>query len=307
MRAAFFAALLVVASLASAEADACVRSTVPAREGSKKGPCLWWGTRTIGWTPNELGSARIEPDGSEFEAMRRSFQTWSEVQCSDLRFVELSPTSRFDVGFDAEASDNLNLVVFRDRNCRSVAPSADPCWREGGCNNKYNCWEESTETIAVTTTFFSNRTGEIFDGDLELNGEGFEFTTQDGPACAPKQSPTSGRPCVATDLENTVTHEIGHFLGLDHSQVVASTMFRSADLGETHKRSLHPDDLACFCEMYPAGKPTLTCVSPDDELLVGDGCGCGSTGAGASLFAAALALGALLRRPRSSRPGDQAS
>lgn len=281
---------------ASAEAIACVRSTIQAREGQKDAPCLWWGTRTIPWSLSSEGSANVRPRGTEGAAIRRSFATWSSVDCSDLVLVEVEPSTRTDVGFDPNGSDNVNLVLFRDRDCRSVAPASDRCWIEGGCNNKFHCWEESSETIAVTTTFFSNRTGEIFDADIELNSAGFDFTTGDGPIC-PRGSQAADRgACVSTDLENTVTHELGHFLGLDHSDVVASTMYRSADLGETSKRSLHRDDLECFCAMYPAGKPTLTCIAPDEDVVVGDGCGCSGAGAGSSIGAALLALGALLAR-----------
>ncbi|MFN7133221.1 MAG: myxosortase-dependent metalloprotease, MXAN_2677/MXAN_2678 family, partial [Myxococcales bacterium] len=263
--------VLLGASLFGAvRAEACLRSTVPSR-GQAPGPCLWWGAREVPYAVNELGSARIAPDGSEFTAITASYATWNEPSCSDMTLVEQPRTARTDIGFDqTQGAVNVNLVVFRDRSCRQAAPTSDPCWREGGCNNKFNCWEQSSETIAVTTTSFSNRTGEIFDADLELNGDGFDFTTATGAPCPAVQGDPASGSCVATDLANTVVHEVGHFLGLDHTDVADATMYRSADIGETKKRTLHEDDLACYCAMYPAGRPTVTCITPEPDVAVGD-------------------------------------
>ena len=44
------------------------------------------------------------------------------------------------------------------------------------------------------------------------------------------------------DLQNTLTHELGHALGLDHSSIPQATMAASSTQGETSKRALHQDD-----------------------------------------------------------------
>lgn len=89
----------------------------------------------------------------------------------------------------------------------------------------------------------------------------------------------------AMDLQNALTHELGHCLGLDHSTEENATMFSTGEEGETLKRSLHPDDSSALLNMYPQ---------------TGGVVGCSSTGASplASL-GLLLALPALLARRRS--------
>jgi MYXO-CTERM domain-containing protein len=123
-------------------------------------------------------------------------------------------------------------------------------------------------------------------------------------------------------VRNTVTHEVGHFLGLDHTPIEAATMFATAPRGETAKRDLHQDDIDGLCAIYPQGQQGgKSCdlsnvgfferpeVGPQTQCAAPDGCACtamGPTGGGggvawlAVVGAAALALA---RRPRRrSRP-----
>ena len=59
-----------------------------------------------------------------------------------------------------------------------------------------------------------------------------------------------------------MTHEVGHYLGLDHSQIQEATMYRSARLGETKKRSLEQDDIDGVCSIYPVSESPLECGAP---------------------------------------------
>ena len=52
------------------------------------------------------------------------------------------------------------------------------------------------------------------------------------------------------DVQNILTHELGHALGLGHSANTEATMYYSADLGETKKRDLHTDDLNGYWAIY---------------------------------------------------------
>jgi hypothetical protein len=89
--------------------------------------------------------------------------------------------------------------------------------------------------------------------DITLNGQGFAFTT----------APTGA---TAADVQNTVTHEVGHLLGFDHSPDPESTMFADAPLGETKKRDLTADDAQGLCDVYPLGhepgRPTRAAPTP---------------------------------------------
>jgi hypothetical protein len=63
---------------------------------------------------------------------------------------------------------------------------------------------------------------------------------------------TSSTPDDATyDLQAIATHEIGHFLGLEHSALARATMVPYTDRGQIQQRSLHSDDEIGAALLYP--------------------------------------------------------
>src|SRR5690606_4975210 len=93
-------------------------------------------------------------------------------------------------------------------------------------------WDYTSQdnTLAKTTVTYDSETGAIRDADIELNHAFNEFTlTDDG---------------VVYDLQAVLTHEIGHFIGLDHTSDPAATMNAGYAKGDTHQRDLDADDVA---------------------------------------------------------------
>jgi MYXO-CTERM domain-containing protein len=269
--------------------------------------CLWWTSHGHSYQIDSLGTPDISGTAA-FDAIRKSLQTWSAVSCSDLAFPEepLS-TAKADrvVGY-FQGATNHNLILFRTQACRDVVPAGDPCLTQGGCGNAYDCWDASHggDGVIATTTTTSNRlTGQILDSDIELNdapganGTKFTFTAVDGLPCDPMNPSQTG--CVRMDVQNTLTHETGHSLGLDHSPDPRATMYASAPFGETSKRVLGTDDIQGICALYPRGANSVSCV-PDTES--GGGCGCsqGQTGPGAALGVLLVLL--QIRRRSRRRP-----
>lgn len=318
-------ACLCAAALCPRPARACVRTTVPGA-----GPCLWWGDRTIPYRVNQAGTDDVT-DGADLDAVQESFRAWTDIPCSDLEASFGGLTSRRDVGFDPLAPDNVNLLVWRERVCSAVAPASDDCWScvtTGGtcCSTKFHCWEHPLGVIAVTTTWFSRTTGQLFDADIEFNGSTFWFTVIDTPQCNaldPDICDTQAdcqngyrchngfcteEGCVHTDVGNTVTHEAGHLLGLDHAADAQATMFASAPAGELLKRTLESDDTQCICDIYPVGGATSTCLGgtidivPIKTIKNARGCGCAS-GSGTHAAWLLLLLAPILRRARLTGPG----
>ena len=300
MRAAAAALVLVAGAPA---ARAYVRTET--QPGS--GIYLFWAPRGHTFQIDVLGTPDV-PGTSAFEAIRKSFATWEGAACSDLVFPEVLPLEGGDrrIGY-FPGSLNRNLVLFRTASCASVVPASAPCITQGGCSNQYDCWDRGGAVIATTVTTFSARTGQIFDADIEINDAPgpngkFTFTTVDAPTCPPGGPVVN---CVSIDIQNTLTHEAGHTLGLAHSTDPSATMAASAPPGETAKRALHPDDLQGICTIYPRGAQTVTSIGDPIRLVpAGSGCGCSSQKGGT---ASALWVGLLValgrRRARRRHAG----
>lgn len=289
------AALLVATPAGAQEGFARLRSA--------SGACLAWQHRDFVYTLDAAGSVQV-PGDAERAAIDASFSTWqAAAACSDLTFTHAPPLADATIGYDAAAATNANVLLFRETRCRDVVPAGDPCIEAGTCANTYRCWNRGDFTIALTLTSYTSPGAVILDADIELNasprldGTRFFFTTADGPACDPAE-PHAG--CVANDVQNTVTHEIGHALGLDHVEVAGSTMEASAPPGETSKRILDPGTRRGLCAVYPRLRPSPSCdpAARNDDQVIVTGRGCGAAPSGRARAWMLLGLVPLLARAR---------
>jgi hypothetical protein len=261
--------LALVAPAPAAWAYKCTRTAITS------GPSLTWRARQVSWVLDSDLTGDIADKAATRAAIEASFQAWTDVPCSDLAFVLAEV--RGDVVAEApDAGPFENVVTF-------VASG----------------WDYDRAIIALTTTTFDDR-GQIKDADIELNDQHFEFFV-DGKACAP----AVGR----MDLRNTLTHEVGHVLGLDHPPIGPAyedaTMYASAPPCETIKRSLADDDMAGLCAIYPIGAANQPCFPADGSGFVvvdeDDGLGCTTTGGALGPTLGALVLGWVARRERRAR------
>jgi hypothetical protein len=248
----------LVALALAIPSDPYVRSRV-----SPEGPsdhCLYWTENTtITWNAEVTGNPETGP--SVFTAFEKSFATWNAqlTTCASLAFSEGPKTTSRTVGWDRTAgAKNENILVFRFKSCDFV-PKTDACWQPANddCGNKNDCWQHSSTAIAITTTTYDPQSGRILDADVEFNVPSFIFTTVDSPPCV---KPNYNQSCVATDVQNTLTHEAGHMLGLAHTLYPGSTMNPTAPPGETSKRVLDPGTANFTCAAYPKGQPSKDCV-----------------------------------------------
>ncbi len=190
-------------------------------------------------------------DGSEFNAIEASFQAWEDVSTSTLEFQRI-----FSGIPHTDQVDGKNLII----------------WTESKAGM-------DTGVIASTQTVFClgkgpvginnltcEREGQILDADIVLNGGNFHFFTDTAGqnACDP--------PDVNNymDIQNVITHEIGHFFGLGHppeSTKSGTTMYFNASCGETRKRNLMSDDEQGITHLYPVssvtiGAPVIDAITP---------------------------------------------
>ncbi len=207
---------------------------------------LVWTEREVTWVLDR-DVLRFAGNGASAEAdARAAFDTWADVACSDLSFVYGGIVDGV-VGEFNNGGENVNAVVWVSDN-----------------------WPQDFSTaLAVTTTSFNVATGEVLDTDIELNGDTFDFSSVE-LGCNPRSG--------LHDLRNTLTHEVGHFLGLDHppetAEFAETTMFASAPPCETRKRSLAQDDINGICFIYPVAAPTQRCVVSADDVDGNDDGGC---------------------------------
>lgn len=209
------AALIIAASLFPSPAYAFVREKA---QGSGKG--LYWPEVPVHFRINAACAGADTGKGACIEAVKSSFEEWSTPDCTFLTFAYDGDTSNKAVGYDPSSgavNDNLIIWQFYD-------------------------WAYESSGIALTTTTYKVETGEIVDADMELNGRDFRFAILD------KTDP------MFTDIANTVTHEAGHFVGLDHASDPHTTMYPAAPYGEISKRQLAQDDIDGICEIYPGTK-----------------------------------------------------
>jgi hypothetical protein len=186
-------ALLVVGALVgAAAAHAYVRS----RTSKDNTPLAWTGSCAY-LTPDSAGTPDVD-DARLAAALAASVETWNSTGCSYFDLIVDSPEP--DGSATMERPTGVNYIVYRtDEWC--PPDSDEPCY--------------DPNATALTTVFYvdkpgSPQNGRILDADIELNNINFAFTV-DGT-----RPPGSGSRPVA-DVQNTLTHELGHLLGLDHT------------------------------------------------------------------------------------------
>ncbi|MFA6034851.1 MAG: matrixin family metalloprotease, partial [Myxococcota bacterium] len=156
---------------------------------------------------------------------------------------------RTDTGYDPEGKDNINLVV----------------WRFEGWSQPPLDYPKSA--LAITTNVFYDKTGEVVKSDIEVNGEDYEWKVVEGPD---KDH---------MDIQNTMTHEAGHVLGLGHSDDPNAVMYYSVKPGETSKRVLAQDDIDGVCAIYPKGvHPDAGAPDSGPQPDKPGGCSCSNAG-----------------------------
>jgi MYXO-CTERM domain-containing protein len=259
----------------------------------------------VGYPENFTSMMPLEEITSDASGAASAWSGTSDP-CTDLAITVTMTTAP---SHPVSATDHENSLVFRTTNwCLLLS--------DGSCDPTSNAYDSSA--LALTSVSASTVTGHIKDADIEVNGF---FMWADLVAHPELDTPNT----KFQDLQNALTHEMGHLIGLDHTcvapnttprpvdnlgnpvpdcntappDIVDTTMFPSATPGDTSKRTLSADDQQAVCDIYPVSA-NLPCIAPPDPEPSACNCaaGPGGAGAGAGLAAAALASLFALRARR---------
>jgi hypothetical protein len=249
------------------------------------GPILHWASSCVSFDIQQDGSAlRSIGYDDAHQAVVTAFSQWLNADCGggagpSITIKDYGPVVCRAPEYNQD-SPNANIVMFRDDK-----------WP----------YENAIDTLALTTLIFNADSGEIYDADVEVN-------TFQSPMSLGKVGPED------IDFASVITHEIGHFLGLSHSDAQGSTMRPSYAPGQTSMASIEQDDVDGVCTALPPGRVTSSssceprhgfsgaCAVPESSCAFA----AGSPGALGSLLLAMLGLSSrLLRRrlrPSARRP-----
>jgi hypothetical protein len=187
-----------------------------------------WPTRSIRIalsTSLTAPSPAIKSDSDVEGAVRRALNSWALA--ANVTFVEVA--SQLQSVSPVNAGDGVSLIT--------VAATEENLALFSNGN-----------TTARTRVFYDPNTGDINEADIVINP--FPYS-----ADASLQFSTDGT-AGTYDLESTLAHELGHFLGLNHSRVIGATMQATQALNGTFglpattERTLSEADQAAVRSLY---------------------------------------------------------
>jgi Matrixin len=185
-------------------------------------------------------AANIRPDSNVIGALERATEHWEAA--ADVHFI-LKLSERASASAPG-AGDGVSLIT--------SAPTAENLLFFGG---------ESSD-IAARTRVFYNKKGLITEADIVLN---------------PYQQFSTDGSLDTFDLESTFTHELGHLLGLGHSNITGAAMSENQGkngiygLSGFNSRTLSEDDSAGARSLYGNRGSDACCGTVSGRLNVPTG------------------------------------
>ncbi len=185
------------------------------------------GAFPIQWRMNPVRGANVTGSREQAEVLRTSFQKWQQISTASIAFSEGSAT-------DANVRPGLDGINLITSNVTA---------------NEY-----ASSALGLTITYAYDTGGPDVVNEL---GQPIEFAGQIVEADVmfnPGSAFTTNTTVVSDryDFESVAVHEIGHFLGLDHTGILGSTMYPRVGTGLNFAKTLSVDDTAGVSTIYPS-------------------------------------------------------
>jgi len=164
------------------------------------------------------------PAATALGIVQTSMHTWEDINTSFLTVNPVEYTGALgQVNPALDATDGQNSMFF-DTAGVNFAP--------GGT------------IIAFVRSTIDLNDGHTLDADMVFNDRDF-FCSTSSPNLTPAPPGQS-----SVDLQSVITHEYGHYFGLDHTSIADATMIPFI-IGDTRQRTLELDDRAGNSTIYP--------------------------------------------------------
>lgn len=185
------------------------RNRTDGSNGAGTGNFLYWDPKYFP-VPYYISLPSLAGFENIVNGIDESFKTWRNRQDVTLEFLPMGCTSNV-----LNRNDGVNSIILITHG-----------------------WQFDHDAIAITRNFYVSgsgaHSGTILDTDILINGQDHKFTT-------------TGQAGMH-DVQNILTHEVGHFIGMGHEadpKDSDATMYENAQLnGETKKRDLANSDIA---------------------------------------------------------------
>lgn len=198
-------------------------------DNSKSQPLRWQSKKIpIAFSRSLLNQSSI-PEDEILKAISGSLSAWEHA--ADIQFVETWSDDNA-ISPLGKSGDGVNLIT--------ISQTTENLLLFNG---------EASDNAARTRVFF-NRKGNITEADIVLNPY-TRFST-DGSF-------------GTYDLEAVLTHELGHLLGLEHSDILSATMFANQgkngiyNLQSFSPRTLSADDISGIRSIYGVKSDQTDC------------------------------------------------